>query len=156
MIKLFDGGAWLIQGTEIVKDTPQAGELIQNKYGKTALDKQEAAKNTIAYSILKFSMISFIVYIFVSIVGSLIIWFSTTVNLEIWEIILTSCLGLIIILSSIISFYNLRKTTEFINITNIDKTSYNKLMLFQTFNILSSIIMIFIFVLRFLGIINRN
>lgn len=109
-----------------------------------------------AYSILKFSMISFVVYIFVSIVGSLIIWFTTTVNLEIWEIFLTSFLGLIIILSSIMSFYNLRKTTEFINITNIDKTSYNKLMLFQTFNILSSIIMIFIFVLRILGIINRN
>lgn len=53
MIKLYDGGAWLIDGKELLPDSPQAGEIIQNKYGKTALDKKEAAKNTIAYSILK-------------------------------------------------------------------------------------------------------
>ena len=53
MIKLYDGGAWLINGKDLVPDSPQAGEIIQNKYGKTALDKKEAAKNTIAYSILK-------------------------------------------------------------------------------------------------------
>ena len=53
MLKLYDGGAWLIDGKELLPDSPQAGEIIQNKYGKTALDKKEAAKNTIAYSILK-------------------------------------------------------------------------------------------------------
>ena len=53
MIKLYDGGARLIDGKELLPDSPQAGEIIQNKYGKTALDKKEAAKNTIAYSILK-------------------------------------------------------------------------------------------------------
>ena len=53
MIKLYDGGAWLIDGKELLPDSPQAGEIIQNKYGKTAPDKKEAAKNTIAYSILK-------------------------------------------------------------------------------------------------------
>lgn len=53
MIKLYDGGAWLIDGKELLPDSSQAGEIIQNKYGKTALDKKEAAKNTIAYSILK-------------------------------------------------------------------------------------------------------
>lgn len=53
MIKLYDGGAWLIDGKELLPDSPQAGEIIQNKYGKTALDKKEASKNTIAYSILK-------------------------------------------------------------------------------------------------------
>ena len=53
MIKLYDGGAWLIDGKEVLPDSPQAGEMIQNKYGKKALQKKEAAKNTIAYSILK-------------------------------------------------------------------------------------------------------
>lgn len=53
MIKLYNGGAWLIDGKELLPDSPQAGEIIQNKYGKTALDKKEASKNTIAYSILK-------------------------------------------------------------------------------------------------------
>lgn len=53
MIKLYDGGAWLIDGKEVLPDSPQAGEIIQNKYGKTAPEKAEAAKNTIAYSILE-------------------------------------------------------------------------------------------------------
>ena len=53
MIKLYDGGAWLINGKDLVPDSPQAGEIIQNKYGKAVPDKGEAAKNTIAYSILK-------------------------------------------------------------------------------------------------------
>ena len=53
MIKLYDGGAWLIDGKEVLPDSPQAGEMIQNKYGKKAPEKKEAAKNTIAYSILK-------------------------------------------------------------------------------------------------------
>ena len=53
MIKLYDGGAWLIDGKEVLPDSPQAGEIIQNKYGKKAPEKKEAAKNTIAYSILK-------------------------------------------------------------------------------------------------------
>ena len=53
MIKLYDGGAWLIDGKEVLPDSPQAGEIIQNKYGKKAPEKKEAARNTIAYSILK-------------------------------------------------------------------------------------------------------
>ena len=53
MINLYDGGAWLIDGKEVLPDGPQAREIIQNKYGKAAPDKKEAAKNTIAYSILK-------------------------------------------------------------------------------------------------------
>ena len=38
---------------EVLPDSPQAGEIIQNKYGKKAPEKKEAARNTIAYSILK-------------------------------------------------------------------------------------------------------
>ena len=40
MIKLYDGGAWLIDGKEVLPDSPQAGEIIQNKYGKKAPEKR--------------------------------------------------------------------------------------------------------------------
>ena len=43
MIKLYDGGAWLINGKDLVQDIPQAGEIIQTKLGKAVLDKGEAA-----------------------------------------------------------------------------------------------------------------
>lgn len=44
MIKLYDNGVYLKNGTEIIEDTGKA---------VTAISKEEAAKNTIAYSILK-------------------------------------------------------------------------------------------------------
>ena len=53
MIKLYDGGAWLIDGKELVADSPSAGAEILNKYNKQIPGKEEGAKNTIAYSILE-------------------------------------------------------------------------------------------------------
>lgn len=53
MIKLYDGGAWLIDGKELVADSPSAGAEILNKYNKQIPRKEEGAKNTIAYSILE-------------------------------------------------------------------------------------------------------
>ena len=44
MIKLYDNGVYLLNGTEIVED---AGNV------QTPLTKEEAAKNTMAYGILK-------------------------------------------------------------------------------------------------------
>ena len=44
MIKLYDNGVYLIHGTEIVEDVENAG---------ISVSKEEAAKNTIAYGILK-------------------------------------------------------------------------------------------------------
>lgn len=44
MIKLYDNGVYLIHGTEIVEDVESAG---------ISVSKEEAAKNTIAYGILK-------------------------------------------------------------------------------------------------------
>ncbi|MBC5689920.1 hydratase [Mediterraneibacter sp. NSJ-55] len=44
MIKLYDNGVYLIHGTEIVEDVENAGIFVS---------KEEAAKNTIAYGILK-------------------------------------------------------------------------------------------------------
>ena len=51
MIKLLNGGAYLVNGTEIIEDTAEAVAAIQQKTGKE-VSKAEAAKQTIAYNIL--------------------------------------------------------------------------------------------------------
>ena len=45
MIQLTQGGAYLVNGTDIVADTPEAASQIQAKTGIT-ISKEEAAKNT--------------------------------------------------------------------------------------------------------------
>ena len=52
MIKLHDGGAYLVNGTEIIPDNTEAQAAVTAKTGKT-VTKQEAAQQTIAYGILK-------------------------------------------------------------------------------------------------------
>ena len=52
MIELLQGGAYLVNGMEIVEDTNEAAAAIKAKTGKD-ISKQEAAKNTIAYGILE-------------------------------------------------------------------------------------------------------
>ncbi|MBQ7066941.1 MAG: hydratase [Lachnospiraceae bacterium] len=52
MIKLLDGGAYLINGTEIIPDSPQALSAVKSKTGKD-ITKEDAAKETIAYGILE-------------------------------------------------------------------------------------------------------
>ncbi|MGN1149027.1 MAG: aconitase family protein, partial [Lachnospiraceae bacterium] len=52
MIELLQGGAYLVNGTEVIADAPDAAQAIQSKTGKT-VTKEEAAKQTIAYDILK-------------------------------------------------------------------------------------------------------
>ncbi len=109
------------------------------------------------FSLMKISMIIFGIYFLVSIIGSLIIWFTISdSSIEIWEIIITAIIGLIVMATTILSFYNLKNTNQFINIVNIEKSVYTKLLLFQTLNLLSSIVMIFTYILRILGIINRD
>lgn len=51
MIKLYENGVYLINGSEIVEDSAKAGEIIASKTG-TSLSKDEAKKGTIAYSVL--------------------------------------------------------------------------------------------------------
>ena len=51
MIKLSKGGAYLINGTEVIEDGNE--ELLKSKLGSKYLSKEEAGKNTIAYGILK-------------------------------------------------------------------------------------------------------
>ena len=52
MIKLQDGGVYLVNGTEIVADTPEAAQIIAGKTG-ISQERAEAAKQTIAYRILE-------------------------------------------------------------------------------------------------------
>ena len=52
MIKLTEGGAYLVRGTEIIPDDADAGLQIREKTGRE-VSKEEAAKNTIAYGILE-------------------------------------------------------------------------------------------------------
>ena len=51
MIQLTQGGAYLVNGTDIVADTSEAARQIQAKTGIT-ISKEEAAKNTMAYGIM--------------------------------------------------------------------------------------------------------
>ena len=51
MIKLLNGGAYLVNGTEIVEDNAESLAAIKSKTGKEVA-KAEAAKQTIAYGIL--------------------------------------------------------------------------------------------------------
>ncbi|CVI68674.1 2,3-dimethylmalate dehydratase large subunit [Clostridiales bacterium CHKCI001] len=52
MIQLYKQGAYLLNGTELVEDTPEAAAILQSKLG-TVPTKEEAAQNTMAYGILK-------------------------------------------------------------------------------------------------------
>lgn len=52
MIKLYDCGAYLVDGKTIIKDTDQAQKEIAALKGKT-VSKEEASQNTMAYSIMK-------------------------------------------------------------------------------------------------------
>lgn len=52
MIKLYDTGAYLLNGTEIIADDGNACAMIQQKTAKT-ITKEQASQNTIAYNILK-------------------------------------------------------------------------------------------------------
>lgn len=52
MIELLQGGAYLVNGTEIVEDNKEALQAIQSKTGRT-VTKEEAAKQTIAAGILQ-------------------------------------------------------------------------------------------------------
>ena len=51
MIELYDGGVYLLNGTELAADNGEAAAAIEAKTGKK-VDKKEAAKETIAYGIL--------------------------------------------------------------------------------------------------------
>lgn len=52
MIKLYENGVYLLHGAEILEDGPDASAVLKSKMGDHVPAKQEAAKQTIAWSIL--------------------------------------------------------------------------------------------------------
>ena len=52
MIKLYDGGAYLVNGVDIIPDGKEAQAAVKGKTGRD-INKEEAAKETIAYRILE-------------------------------------------------------------------------------------------------------
>lgn len=53
MIKLFDQGAYLLNGTQLIEEGSDDAAILKSKLGHTYISKEEAAKNTMAYSILE-------------------------------------------------------------------------------------------------------
>ncbi len=52
MVKLYDKGVYLVNGTEIIEDNQEAASVLAAKTG-TAVSREEAAAGTMAYNILK-------------------------------------------------------------------------------------------------------
>ncbi len=52
MVTLLQGGAYLVDGVDVIADSPEAVQAIKAKTGQ-AVEQREAAKNTIAYGILE-------------------------------------------------------------------------------------------------------
>lgn len=52
MVELYNGGAWLVNGEELIPDTHEAYAEVKQKTG-LEIGKEEAAKETMAYGILK-------------------------------------------------------------------------------------------------------
>lgn len=53
MVKLLDGGAYLLNGNEVIPDNGEAAAVLKSKLGDNVPSKEEAKKNTIAYGILE-------------------------------------------------------------------------------------------------------
>jgi aconitate hydratase len=51
-MKLYENGAYLINGTEVVLSSPEAAALVESKTGQ-AVSQADAKKETIAYGILQ-------------------------------------------------------------------------------------------------------
>jgi aconitate hydratase len=53
MIKLYEKGAYLLNGTEIIEENEKTQAVLMSKLGDNIISKEQAAKNTIAYEILE-------------------------------------------------------------------------------------------------------
>lgn len=53
MIKVYNKGAYLLGGTELVEETHDVEQILSAKLGSEKISKEEAKKNTIAYGILE-------------------------------------------------------------------------------------------------------
>ena len=53
MIKLYEKGAYLLNGTELIEEIADTKAILEQKFGGQIIDKTEAAKGTMAYGILE-------------------------------------------------------------------------------------------------------
>ena len=53
MIQLYEKGAYLLNGTELIAENEETKEMLAARFGGQVIDKEEAAKGTMAYSILE-------------------------------------------------------------------------------------------------------
>ncbi|MBO5239223.1 MAG: hydratase [Lachnospiraceae bacterium] len=53
MVTLYEGGAYLLNGTELIPDGAEQEAVLKSKLGTETISKEEAARNTIAYGILQ-------------------------------------------------------------------------------------------------------
>ena len=53
MVKLYENGAYVLNGIELVEDTHDSGAVLKGKLGDNVPTKEVAKENTIAYNILK-------------------------------------------------------------------------------------------------------
>ncbi len=53
MVTLSKGGAWLLDGTEVIEEAENSEALLRQKLGKNYISRKEAAENTISYRILR-------------------------------------------------------------------------------------------------------
>lgn len=53
MIKLFEKGAYLINGTELIEENSETEEKLEKRFGGQKITKEEAARGTMAYGILE-------------------------------------------------------------------------------------------------------
>ena len=63
-MELLKTGAYLVNGTEIIEDTPEAQARLQAVAGPDAPSKEEAAKGTIAYGILEAKTVFYLSLLF--------------------------------------------------------------------------------------------
>ena len=53
MVRLANGGAWLIDGTEVIEESEASGALLSQRLKDACISREEAAENTMAYRILE-------------------------------------------------------------------------------------------------------
>lgn len=53
MVTMYDSGAWLLNGRELIQEGADRDAILKERLGDQALSKEEAARNTIAYRILQ-------------------------------------------------------------------------------------------------------
>ncbi len=115
-------------------------------------------KDKTANVVLRISMYSFLAYFAVSMIGSIISWFTfySSTGIEWYWILVNILVGVAIIGSNVYTFYTVKKMDEFTQLNEMESGEYKKLLLSVSTSLLLSIINTFIMILRLLLIFGRD